>query len=55
MLGLDRASGERLASRIGRRRDHLIPDAGHGLQEDRQGPKVDESRGGCSAARSPFR
>jgi haloalkane dehalogenase len=33
------ASGERLASRIGRRIDHLIPQAGHGLQED-QGPLV---------------
>jgi haloalkane dehalogenase len=33
------ASGERLASRIGRRVDHVIPEAGHGLQED-QGPMV---------------
>jgi haloalkane dehalogenase len=33
------ASGERLASRIGRRIDHLIPEAGHGLQED-QGPLI---------------
>jgi haloalkane dehalogenase len=33
------ASGQRLASRIGRRIDHVIPDAGHGLQED-QGPIV---------------
>jgi haloalkane dehalogenase len=33
------ASGERLASRIGRKIDHLIPHAGHGLQED-QGPLV---------------
>ena len=33
------ASGERLASRIGRKIDHVIPDAGHGLQED-QGPLV---------------
>jgi haloalkane dehalogenase len=32
-------SGERLASRIGRNIDHLIPHAGHGLQED-QGPLV---------------
>jgi haloalkane dehalogenase len=32
-------SGERLASRIGRTIDHLIPHAGHGLQED-QGPLV---------------
>jgi haloalkane dehalogenase len=35
------SSGERLASRIGRRLDHVIPDAGHGLQED-QGPLVGE-------------
>jgi haloalkane dehalogenase len=33
------ASGERLASGIGRKIDHVIPDAGHGLQED-QGPLV---------------
>jgi haloalkane dehalogenase len=33
------ASGERLASSIGRRLDHVIPEAGHGLQED-QGPRV---------------
>jgi haloalkane dehalogenase len=33
------ASGERLASRIGRTVDHVIPEAGHGLQED-QGPMV---------------
>jgi haloalkane dehalogenase len=33
------ASGERLASAIGRKIDHVIPDAGHGLQEDR-GPLV---------------
>jgi haloalkane dehalogenase len=33
------ASGQRLASRIGRRIDHVIRDAGHGLQED-QGPMV---------------
>jgi haloalkane dehalogenase len=33
------ASGERLASSIGRRLDHVIPEAGHGLQED-QGPLV---------------
>jgi haloalkane dehalogenase len=33
------ASGERLASLIGRKLDHVIPDAGHGLQED-QGPLV---------------
>lgn len=33
------ASGERLATSIGRKLDHVIPDAGHGLQED-QGPLV---------------
>jgi haloalkane dehalogenase len=33
------ASGERMASRIGRKLDHVIPEAGHGLQED-QGPLV---------------
>ena len=33
------ASGERLAARIGRQIDHLVPQAGHGLQED-QGPLV---------------
>jgi haloalkane dehalogenase len=33
------ASGERLASRIGRTVDHVIPEAGHGLQED-QGPMI---------------
>ena len=33
------ASGERLASRIGRKIDHVIPEAGHGLQED-QGPMI---------------
>lgn len=33
------ASGQRLASRIGRRIDHVIRDAGHGLQED-QGPLI---------------
>lgn len=38
-LILTLASGERLASSIGRRIDHVIPDAGHGLQED-QGPTV---------------
>jgi haloalkane dehalogenase len=37
ILGLQ--SGQRLAARIGRRIDHVIPDAGHGLQED-QGPMV---------------
>jgi haloalkane dehalogenase len=38
-LILTMTSGERLASRIGRKIDHVIPDAGHGLQED-QGPLV---------------
>jgi haloalkane dehalogenase len=38
-LILTLASGERLASRIGHRIDHVIPDAGHGLQED-QGPMI---------------
>jgi haloalkane dehalogenase len=38
-LVLTVASGERLASRLGRRIDHVIPEAGHGLQED-QGPTV---------------
>jgi haloalkane dehalogenase len=33
------ASGQRLASRIGRRIDQVIRDAGHGIQED-QGPMV---------------
>jgi haloalkane dehalogenase len=33
------ASGERLASRIGHELDHVIPGAGHGLQED-QGPMI---------------
>jgi haloalkane dehalogenase len=33
-LILTLASGERLASRIGRTIDHVIPEAGHGLQED---------------------
>jgi haloalkane dehalogenase len=37
LLGV--AVGQRLASRIGHRIDHVIPDAGHGLQED-QGPMV---------------
>ena len=40
-LILTLASGERLASRIGHRIDHVIPDAGHGLQED-QGPMIGE-------------
>lgn len=34
-LFLTLASGQRLAARIGRRIDHVIPGAGHGLQEDR--------------------
>jgi haloalkane dehalogenase len=38
-LILSLAVGQRLASQIGHRIDHVIPDAGHGLQED-QGPKV---------------
>jgi haloalkane dehalogenase len=38
-LVLTLASGQRLASRIGRRIDHVIPQAGHGLQED-QGPMI---------------
>jgi haloalkane dehalogenase len=38
-LILTLASGERLASRIGRQIDHVIPEAGHGLQED-QGPLI---------------
>src|SRR5262249_10823695 len=38
-LVLTLASGERLASSIGRRIDHVIPSAGHGLQEAR-GPLV---------------
>jgi haloalkane dehalogenase len=39
LLGL--AVGQRLASQLGHRIDHVIPDAGHGLQED-QGPMVGE-------------
>jgi haloalkane dehalogenase len=35
------ASGHRLAAAIGRRIDHVIPDAGHGIQED-QGKAVGE-------------
>jgi haloalkane dehalogenase len=38
-LFLTLASGRRLASRIGRDIDHVIPDAGHALQED-QGPMI---------------
>jgi haloalkane dehalogenase len=38
-LFLTLASGQRLASRIGRQIDHVIPDAGHALQED-QGPMI---------------
>lgn len=34
-LFLTLASGQRLAAKIGRRIDHVIPGAGHGLQEDR--------------------
>jgi haloalkane dehalogenase len=40
-LFLTLASGQRLASGIGRDIDHVIPDAGHGLQED-QGPMIGE-------------
>jgi haloalkane dehalogenase len=40
-LFLTLASGQRLASRIGRQIDHVIPDAGHGVQED-QGPMIGE-------------
>jgi haloalkane dehalogenase len=39
ILGL--AVGQRLAARIGHDIDHVIPDAGHSLQED-QGPMVGE-------------
>ena len=39
------ASGQRLASQIGRRIDHVIPEAGHGLQED-QGAMVGELTAG---------
>jgi haloalkane dehalogenase len=38
-LFLTLASGKRLASGIGRDIDHVIPDAGHALQED-QGPMI---------------
>lgn len=38
-LFLTLASGQRMAARIGRQIDHVIPDAGHGLPED-QGPMV---------------
>ena len=38
-LFLTLASGQRLASRIGRQVDHVIPSAGHGLQED-AGPEI---------------
>ncbi len=38
-LILTLASGQRLASSIGRQIDHVIPGAGHGIQED-QGPAV---------------
>lgn len=38
-LILTLASGQRLASQIGQRITHVIPDAGHGLQED-QGPMI---------------
>jgi haloalkane dehalogenase len=38
-LFLTYASGRRLAAKIGRDIDHVIPDAGHALQED-QGPMI---------------
>ena len=38
-LFLSLASGQRMAARMGRKIDHVIPGAGHGLQED-QGPLV---------------
>lgn len=38
-LFLTLASGRRLASRIGRAIDHVIPEAGHAIQED-QGPMI---------------
>lgn len=38
-LFLSLASGQRMAARMGREIDHVIEDAGHGLQED-QGPLV---------------
>jgi hypothetical protein len=57
-LILSVAVGQRLASRIGHRIDHVIPDAGHGLQED-QGPMVGEADLGVAAwrrlARTPAR
>lgn len=34
-LFLTLASGQRMAARMGRRIDHVLPGAGHGLQEDR--------------------
>jgi haloalkane dehalogenase len=40
-LFLTLASGQRLASGIGRDIDHVIPEAGHALQED-QGPMIGE-------------
>ena len=33
------ATGQRLTASIGRRIDHVVPDAGHGIQED-QGPMI---------------
>jgi len=38
-LILTLASGQRLAAQIGRGIDHVVPEAGHGIQED-QGPIV---------------
>ncbi len=40
-LILTLATGERLTASIGRKIDHVVPDAGHGLQED-QGPMIGE-------------
>jgi hypothetical protein len=53
MLGLDLASGERLVSRIARRADHLIPDAGHRLREDHD-PMVGELIAGREAHPAPW-
>lgn len=38
-LLLTLATGQRLTASIGRRIDHVVPDAGHGIQED-QGPMI---------------
>jgi hypothetical protein len=42
-LALSLAVGQRLASQIGHRIDHVIPEARHGLQED-QGPDSRRTR-----------